>query len=237
MIHFTDVSADDHFDVNFKILRDPSRPWGKDNYWRISPDCNYSFKDGIFRRRKKQTKEVKKSINFSIGKIKYRPQESSEEHNGTVLILFFRLHPFTTKRFIYPCIIAWFFNWWHSYSPSVTNTPILPSYKYFTFVKYFTIINFDTWYPTYNPISFIWQRSSLLWLISNTAIKWLDSIGDVIIQWTIGWVDIWSRDGKLRSFVWQTLKYVTTNGLLLRTLSKTNWRLTSPVSVIYNPLK
>ena len=73
MVHFTDVSADDHFDVNFKILRDPSRPWGKDNYWRISPDCNYSFKDGIFRRRKKQTKEVKKSINFSIGKIEYRP--------------------------------------------------------------------------------------------------------------------------------------------------------------------
>lgn len=82
MIHFTDVSADDHFDVNFKILRDPSRPWGKDNYWRISPDCNYSFKDGIFRRRKKQTKEVKKSINFSIGKIEYRPYHRTTSHKS-----------------------------------------------------------------------------------------------------------------------------------------------------------
>ena len=151
-----------------------------------------------------------------------------------LLTYFFRLYPFTTKWFIDPCIIAWFFNWWHSYSPSVTNPSIIPRV---TFFKYFTIVNFDTWYPTYNLINFIWQRSPLLWLISDTAIKWLDSIGDVIIQWTIGWVDIWSRDGKLRSFVWQTFKYVTSNGLLLRNLSKTNWRLTSPVSVIYNPLK
>jgi len=64
-------------DCFVKILRDPSRPWGKDNYWRISPDCNYSFKDGIFRRRKKQTKEVKKSINFSIDYILSLPSGSS----------------------------------------------------------------------------------------------------------------------------------------------------------------
>jgi len=64
-------------DCFVKILRDPSRPWGKDNYWRISPDCNYSFKDGIFRRRKKQSKEAKKSINFSIDYILSLPSGSS----------------------------------------------------------------------------------------------------------------------------------------------------------------
>lgn len=40
-----------------KILRDPSRPWGKDNYWTISKKCSYIFKDGVFRRRKKIKEE------------------------------------------------------------------------------------------------------------------------------------------------------------------------------------
>jgi len=37
-----------------KILRDPSRPWGKDNYWTINPNSEYTFADGVFRRRRKR---------------------------------------------------------------------------------------------------------------------------------------------------------------------------------------
>ena len=33
-----------------KVLRDPARPWGKDNYWVINPDSHYVFVDGVFRR-------------------------------------------------------------------------------------------------------------------------------------------------------------------------------------------
>lgn len=53
-------------DCFVKVLRDPSRPWGKDNNWRIASDCNYSFKDGIFRRIKKQKNQKKTNFDFSI---------------------------------------------------------------------------------------------------------------------------------------------------------------------------
>lgn len=37
-----------------KILRDPNRPWGKDNYWTLNPSSEYTFADGVFRRRRKK---------------------------------------------------------------------------------------------------------------------------------------------------------------------------------------
>lgn len=37
-----------------KVLRDPSRPWGKDNYWTINPNSHYTFADGVFRRRRRR---------------------------------------------------------------------------------------------------------------------------------------------------------------------------------------
>ncbi|XP_070575217.1 forkhead box protein Q1-like [Ptychodera flava] len=37
-----------------KVLRDPSRPWGKDNYWTINENSEYTFADGVFRRRRKR---------------------------------------------------------------------------------------------------------------------------------------------------------------------------------------
>ena len=37
-----------------KVLRDPSRPWGKDNYWIINPKSEYTFADGVFRRRRRR---------------------------------------------------------------------------------------------------------------------------------------------------------------------------------------
>ncbi|MEQ2226192.1 hypothetical protein ILYODFUR_025050 [Ilyodon furcidens] len=41
-------------DCFLKVLRDPSRPWGKDNYWMLNPKSEYTFADGVFRRRRKR---------------------------------------------------------------------------------------------------------------------------------------------------------------------------------------
>ena len=37
-----------------KVLRDPNRPWGKDNYWMLNESSDYTFADGVFRRRRKR---------------------------------------------------------------------------------------------------------------------------------------------------------------------------------------
>lgn len=44
-----------------KILKDPSRPWGKDNYWTVLLDSleEYVSEDGNFRRRRKRQPKVK----------------------------------------------------------------------------------------------------------------------------------------------------------------------------------
>lgn len=55
-------------DCFVKVLRDPSRPWGKDNYWMLNPHSEYTFADGVFRRRRKR-----------INKNCSREQEVSEE--------------------------------------------------------------------------------------------------------------------------------------------------------------
>ncbi|TKC38304.1 hypothetical protein EI555_021633, partial [Monodon monoceros] len=39
-------------DCFVKVLRDPSRPWGKDNYWMLNPSSEYTFADGPFRSRR-----------------------------------------------------------------------------------------------------------------------------------------------------------------------------------------
>lgn len=44
-----------------KILRDPSRPWGKDNYWTINENSEYTFADGVFRRRRKRINRPRKN--------------------------------------------------------------------------------------------------------------------------------------------------------------------------------
>ncbi|XP_056149601.1 forkhead box protein Q1-like [Lampris incognitus] len=41
-------------DCFLKVLRDPSRQWGKDNYWMLNPQSEYTFADGVFRRRRKR---------------------------------------------------------------------------------------------------------------------------------------------------------------------------------------
>lgn len=41
-------------DCFIKVLRDASRPWGKDNYWMLNPQSEYTFADGVFGRRRKR---------------------------------------------------------------------------------------------------------------------------------------------------------------------------------------
>ena len=50
-----------------KILRDPSRPWGKDNYWTVLLDSlrEYVSEDGHFRRRRKRQPRPKGKEKFS----------------------------------------------------------------------------------------------------------------------------------------------------------------------------
>uniref|UniRef100_UPI00358F0214 forkhead box protein Q1-like n=1 Tax=Myxine glutinosa TaxID=7769 RepID=UPI00358F0214 len=48
-----------------KVLRDPARPWGKDNYWMINPNSEYTFADGVFRRRRKRIGRTAESIDTS----------------------------------------------------------------------------------------------------------------------------------------------------------------------------
>uniref|UniRef100_A0A3B4DEH2 Fork-head domain-containing protein n=1 Tax=Pygocentrus nattereri TaxID=42514 RepID=A0A3B4DEH2_PYGNA len=47
-------------DCFLKVLRDPSRPWGKDNYWMLNPHSEYTFADGVFRRRRKRIGKKKR---------------------------------------------------------------------------------------------------------------------------------------------------------------------------------
>ncbi|MEE6465190.1 hypothetical protein FKM82_006479 [Ascaphus truei] len=49
-------------DCFVKVLRDPSRPWGKDNYWMLNPNSEYTFADGVFRRRRKRLNRATKCM-------------------------------------------------------------------------------------------------------------------------------------------------------------------------------
>lgn len=53
-------------DCFLKVLRDPSRPWGKDNYWMLNPHSEYTFADGVFRRRRKRLNNKKLSKEHDV---------------------------------------------------------------------------------------------------------------------------------------------------------------------------
>ncbi|XP_012694863.2 forkhead box protein Q1-like [Clupea harengus] len=52
-------------DCFLKVLREPARPWGKDNYWMLNPHSEYTFADGVFRRRRKRIVSKKRSLDDS----------------------------------------------------------------------------------------------------------------------------------------------------------------------------
>lgn len=60
-------------DCFLKVLRDPSRPWGKDNYWMLNPHSEYTFADGVFRRRRKR-------INKKFGREQEVSEHAEEPH-------------------------------------------------------------------------------------------------------------------------------------------------------------
>ncbi|KAJ8012149.1 hypothetical protein DPEC_G00065680 [Dallia pectoralis] len=68
-------------DCFLKVLRDPSRPWGKDNYWMLNPHSEYTFADGVFRRRRKRIskKTSKEKDTAGHGAYEYA-------HNNTIAI-------------------------------------------------------------------------------------------------------------------------------------------------------
>ncbi|KAL2089384.1 hypothetical protein ACEWY4_014072 [Coilia grayii] len=50
-------------DCFLKVLREPARPWGKDNYWMLNPHSEYTFADGVFRRRRKRIVNKRRRMN------------------------------------------------------------------------------------------------------------------------------------------------------------------------------
>ncbi|XP_076849274.1 forkhead box protein Q1b [Brachyhypopomus gauderio] len=71
-------------DCFLKVLRDPSRPWGKDNYWMLNPRSEYTFADGIFRRRRKRiTKKPLEDLETHVRVTKHSGIPLREGNVGT----------------------------------------------------------------------------------------------------------------------------------------------------------
>nr|XP_057930059.1 forkhead box protein Q1b [Doryrhamphus excisus] len=86
-------------DCFLKVLRDPSRPWGKDNYWMLNPHSEYTFADGVFRRRRKRiAKRSPKEENQDItGKDTHLPAQ--EERVGAKFSSSFAIDSILGKPF------------------------------------------------------------------------------------------------------------------------------------------
>lgn len=65
-----------------KILRDPARPWGKDNYWTVSSLHDYLLADGTFRRRRRRKpkrKDEREELSHSLIAEQIVPRSSMRE--------------------------------------------------------------------------------------------------------------------------------------------------------------
>lgn len=65
-----------------KILRDPARPWGKDNYWTVSSLHDYLLADGTFRRRRRRKpkrKDEREELRHSIIAEQILPNNAARE--------------------------------------------------------------------------------------------------------------------------------------------------------------
>ena len=70
-----------------KVLRDPNRPWGKDNYWMLNESSDYTFADGVFRRRRKRLHKKYRSGGSKITGGERVVNEFNPEHkHGTWVI-------------------------------------------------------------------------------------------------------------------------------------------------------
>lgn len=86
-------------DCFLKVLRDPSRPWGKDNYWMLNPHSEYTFADGVFRRRRKRigTKPLKDLETLS--KDTSMPMREENTRNSTKFSSSFAIDSILNKPF------------------------------------------------------------------------------------------------------------------------------------------
>lgn len=65
-----------------KILRDPARPWGKDNYWTVSSLHDYLLADGTFRRRRRRKpkrKDEREELSHSLIREQIVPRSTMRE--------------------------------------------------------------------------------------------------------------------------------------------------------------
>ncbi|XP_005796167.1 forkhead box protein Q1-like [Xiphophorus maculatus] len=105
-------------DCFLKVLRDPSRPWGKDNYWMLNPNSEYTFADGVFRRRRKRiskqfnrVQDVSESAEDPQGTDKTDPSSKTEprpKFTSSFAIESILSKPFkrdSTKQPFYPALI------------------------------------------------------------------------------------------------------------------------------------
>ncbi|XP_070774956.1 forkhead box protein Q1a [Enoplosus armatus] len=67
-------------DCFLKVLRDASRPWGKDNYWMLNPHSEYTFADGVFRRRRKR---IDKKLSREAGGSEHAEEPQSVQQSAS----------------------------------------------------------------------------------------------------------------------------------------------------------
>ncbi|XP_016094118.1 forkhead box protein Q1-like [Sinocyclocheilus grahami] len=83
-------------DCFLKVLRDPSRPWGKDNYWMLNPRSEYTFADGVFRRRRKRIS--KKILSTSQSQERAPADDKTSKFSSSFAIDSILSKPFTRRE-------------------------------------------------------------------------------------------------------------------------------------------
>ncbi|KAJ0058765.1 hypothetical protein NL108_000473 [Boleophthalmus pectinirostris] len=94
-------------DCFVKVLRDPSRPWGKDNYWMLNPHSEYTFADGVFRRRRKRLNKgrlVDEDFSGHVMKSEPRVKFSSSFTIDSILSTPFRGDTRSVETVVHPSV-------------------------------------------------------------------------------------------------------------------------------------
>lgn len=86
-------------DCFLKVLRDPSRPWGKDNYWMLNPHSEYTFADGVFRRRRKRISKKPLKDLEALTRDTSTPVRKESTRNGTKFSSSFAIDSILSKPF------------------------------------------------------------------------------------------------------------------------------------------
>lgn len=127
-------------DCFLKVLRDPSRPWGKDNYWMLNPHSEYTFADGVFRRRRKRInkrfgKEVAESEGAEEPQSLHPPGPTANTDACPKFTSSFAIESILSKPFkrdsdrdAFPVVPA--FTWTHHGAPLIHHSHTPASFPY-----------------------------------------------------------------------------------------------------------